>query len=153
MATNSGRILTMNFVPHSSDLGLLLLSLSVGLSLFLKHGWEKPSNFAAMAAHFPNPMHIGSTPGLLFALVSDAICSCFLILGFATRWSALWVFVNIFVAWSLVHHFEFFGRGADHGEVCVLYLCACLCLFWAGAGRYSLTEGWTRQSGEPSVVG
>ena len=138
MTMNIRRIVTMSFVPQSSDLGLLLLRASVGLALFLKHGWEKPTTFAVMAAHFPDPLHIGATPSLLFALVSDAICSLLIVLGLATRWSALLAFVNIFVAWSLVHHFQFFGRGADHGEVCVLYLCACLCLFWTGGGRYSL---------------
>ena len=138
MTVNIKRILTMSFVPHSSDLGLLLLRLSVGLALFLKHGWEKLTGFNVMAAHFPDPLHIGATPSLAFALVSDAICSLLIVLGLATRWSALIAFSNIFVAWSLVHHFEFLGRRTDHGEVCVLYLCACLCLFWTGGGRYSL---------------
>lgn len=132
------RVLTMGFVPQSSNLGVLLLRIGVGITLFLKHGWEKPTTFAVMAAHFPNPLHIGATPSLLFALVSDAICSTLIVLGLATRWAALVIFVNISVAWSLVHHFQLFGHGADHGEVCVLYLCACLCLFWTGGGRYSL---------------
>ena len=46
--------------------------------------------------------------------------------------------VNIFVAWSMVHHFLFFGRGADHGEAIVLYLGAYLALAMAGPGRYSI---------------
>jgi uncharacterized membrane protein YphA (DoxX/SURF4 family) len=42
------------------------------------------------------------------------------------------------VAWSLVRHFQFFGRGADHGEVTVLYLGVFLTLAIAGPGRYSI---------------
>lgn len=120
------------------DFGLLCLRICFGLSLFLKHGWEKPTNFAQMAQHFPNPLHVGPVPGLLFALISDAICSVLVILGLATRWAALWIVANIFIAWSFVHHFQFFGRGADHGEAIVLYLGGFLALAIMGPGRFSL---------------
>lgn len=133
--------LLLSFLPCSTDFGLLTLRLLVGLSLFLKHGWEKPTNFAMMAARFPDPIHIGPVPSLMFALVSDAICSVLVILGLATRWAALIVVINVGVAWSLVHHFIFFARPqGDHGEVCLLYISVLLALFVAGAGRYSLDE-------------
>ena len=133
--------LLLKFVPHSTDVGLLTLRLLVGLSLFLKHGWEKPTTFAMMAAHFPDPIHIGAVPSLVFALVSDAICSVLVMLGLATRWAALIVVINVGVAWSLVHHFIFFARPqGDHGELCFLYISVFLALFLAGAGRYSLDQ-------------
>lgn len=124
--------------PAAFDWGLLCLRVWFGLSLFLKHGWEKPTNFAQMAQHFPNPLHVGSVPSLLFALISDAICSILVILGLGTRWAALWSFLNIFIAWSFVHHFQFFGKGADHGEAVVLYLGAFVALVIMGPGRFSL---------------
>ncbi len=120
------------------DWGLLGLRVWFGLSLFLKHGWEKPTNFAQMAQHFPNPFHVGPVPGLVFALISDAICSILVLLGLETRWAALWIFANIFIAWSFVHGFQFFGRGADHGEAMVLYLGGFLALAIIGPGRISL---------------
>ena len=134
--------LLLSFVPRSTDVGLLALRLLGGFSLFLKHGWEKPTKFAMMAAHFPDPIHIGPVPSLMFALVSDAICSVLVILGLAAyRWAAVIVVINIGVAWSLVHHFIFFARPqGDHGEVCFLYISAFLVLFFAGAGRYSLDQ-------------
>jgi putative oxidoreductase len=124
--------------PATFDWGLLGLRIWFGLSLFLKHGWEKPTNFAQMAHHFPNSLHVGPVPGLLFALISDAICSILVMLGLATRWAALWSFVNIFIAWSFVHHFQLFGKGADHGEAIVLYLGGFLALLIMGPGRFSL---------------
>jgi putative oxidoreductase len=124
--------------PATFDWGLLVLRIWFGLSLFLKHGWEKPTNFAQMAQHFPNPLHVGPVPGLLFALISDAICSILVVLGLATRWAALWSFVNILIAWSFIHHFQFFGKGADHGEAIVLYLGGFLALVIMGPGRFSL---------------
>jgi len=91
-----------------------------------------------MAQHFPDPLHIGHLPTFLFALISDAVCSLLVIVGLATRWAALWSLINIFAAWSLVHHFQFFGRGADHGEAIVLYLAGFLTLAIIGPGKFSV---------------
>jgi putative oxidoreductase len=124
--------------PIAFDWGLLCLRVWFGVSLFLKHGWEKPTNFAQMTQHFPNPLHIGAVPSLIFALTSDAICSMLVLLGLGTRWAALLVFVNIFTAWSLVHHFQFFGRGAGGGEPIVLYLGGFLAIAIMGPGHISL---------------
>ena len=124
--------------PATFDWGLLCLRIWLGLSLFLKHGWEKPTNFAQMAQHFPDPLHIGPVPSLIFALTSDAICSVLVLLGLGTRWAALWILVNIFTAWSLVHHFQFFGRGSGSGEAMVLYLGGFLATAIMGPGRFSL---------------
>jgi putative oxidoreductase len=137
--------------PGRYDWGLLWLRAWFGLSLFLKHGWEKPTNFAQMAQHFPDPLHIGPVPSLIFALTSDAICSILVILGLGTRWAALLILVNISVAWSFVHHFQFFGRGTASGEAIVLYLGGFCAVALLGPGRFSLDyklriRGFLRQS-------
>jgi putative oxidoreductase len=123
--------------PVKVDWGLLCLRIWFGLSLFLKHGWEKPTNFAQMAAHFPDPLHLGPVTSLVIALISDAICSILVLLGLGTRWAALYIICNVFVAWSFVHHFQFFGRGAP-GEVIGLYIAGFLALAIMGPGRFSL---------------
>ncbi len=132
------KIIQLKSLPPNSDSGLLILRLTTITPLFLKHGIEKIFTFSQMAAHFPDPLHIGPVPSLVFAMVSDSICTLLMILGLATRWAAAIVFVNAFVAWALVHHFEFFGHAADHGELIVLYLGVTLTLFLSGPGRYSL---------------
>jgi putative oxidoreductase len=108
------------------------------LSLFLKHGLEKIFTFSVMAPHFLGPLYIGPVATLMIATLSDSVCSLLVLFGLATRWAALYCFVNIFVAWALVHHFLFFGQNADHGELVVLYLAIMLNLFFAGAGKCSL---------------
>jgi putative oxidoreductase len=125
------------------DFGLLVLRVAAGGSLFLKHGWEKVTGFSRMAQHFPDPIHIGPVPSLVIALVGDALCSLLVMLGFLTRPAAFFAACNITVAWTLVHHFEFFGHGLgpDHGELCVVYIAAFLALALAGPGRYSLDRG------------
>ncbi len=131
------KFITLGFLPSCTDSGLLALRLAVCLSLFLKHGTEKLLGFSQMSAHFPNLLHLGIF-GLVFATLGDGVCTLFIVLGLATRWASLICFVNIFAAWALVHHFLFFGRDADHGELIVLYLAAFLAIFIAGPGRYSL---------------
>ena len=120
------------------DLGLLALRLTVPTALFLKHGLEKLTGFHAMSQHFPNPLHIGVIPSLIFATVADGICMPLLVLGLFTRPAALWSLINLCIAWAFVHHFQFFGRGADHGELVFLYIGVMLTLALAGPGRYSL---------------
>ena len=130
-------ILLMRFVPERSQLGLALLRVWIGATLFLRHGWEKqPAHWAQFMAHFPDPIGIGAHPSFFFAFFSDFVCAILLMIGLGTRWAALYCFGNIFVAWAFVHHFQFFGKGPgmDHGEVIVFYLGGLLTLIIAGPG-------------------
>ena len=122
----------------TTDLGLLFLRVSFGLSLFIKHGFEKITGFGRMLQGFPDPFHIGIPLSLSIATASDVVAAVFLIVGFTTRPSAFFVACNILVAWLFVHHGMFFGKDADHGEVCVLYTCGFLAVLLCGPGRYSV---------------
>jgi putative oxidoreductase len=128
---------TRTYGPASTgaDIGLLLLRIFLGVSLFLRHGLEKLTNFSHMAHHFPDPIHIGSHTSLVFALISDGICSILIVLGLGTRIAALIVAVNLAVAFYFVHHYAFF---TDHGELMILYIGGALALLFAGAGRFSV---------------
>jgi putative oxidoreductase len=132
------QFLLMNAIPRKVDCGLLALRLFAAIPLFLKHGTEKLFRFHHMLAFFPNPLHIGVMPSLLFATLSDGICTLLIIVGFATRWAALVCFINILVALVFVHHFVIFGPQGDHGELMLLYLGAMAALVLGGAGKYSI---------------
>ena len=119
----------------STDIGLLLLRVTSGLSIFIKHGIEKLSNHAHMASRFPDPVHIGRHPSFMFAMVSDAICSLLVVLGLGTRVAAFIIFMNLGVAMYFVHHLAF---RTDHGEMIVAYMAGFLALIFTGAGRFSL---------------
>jgi len=131
-------VLGISAIPLNRDAALLVLRVVGLVPLLLRHGFEKVFTFSAMAASFPDPLHIGVIPSLVFAMLSDAICSTLLVLGFATRWAALVAFINIFVAWAFVHHFVLLDRSTEHGELIVVYLAVLSTLFLAGPGKYSL---------------
>lgn len=126
------------FTPPQIDIALLILRVMAGFSLFLRHGLEKLTGFSQMTAHFPDPLHIGPVPSLVFALLSDAVCSILLILGLGTRFAAAFIGINLVAAFSLVHHFAFFGPHS--GELAWVYLAIALSLAFTGAGKFSLDE-------------
>ena len=129
------KLLTLNFLPVNRDLALLLLRILVGFSLFYKHGIEKLTGFSNMQTHFPDPLHIGVTTGLIFAVLTDGVCSLLIIFGFATRLAASLIIFNL----SEVFFFLYFVSIVDaHAEMGYVYLAAFLCILLAGAGKYSI---------------
>jgi putative oxidoreductase len=134
-------ILLMRFLSERSHTGLAVLRVCTGMTLFLRHGLQKqPAHWAQFMAHFPDPIGIGPHVSFFIAFFSDFVCGILLIIGLGPRWAALYCFGNIFVAWALVHHFAFLGKGpgSDHGELIVLYMGALLTLLLAGPGAPSL---------------
>jgi putative oxidoreductase len=119
----------------TTDIGLLVLRVVLGVTLFYKHGLEKLTHFSQMSSHFPNPLHIGSHASLIFALLSDAICSLLVVLGLGTRFAAFIIVVNMSVALYFVHHM---ALRQEHGEMMLVYIAGFIALVFAGAGRFSL---------------
>jgi len=50
-------IVSMRLVPESTQMGLAVLRVWTGATLFLRHGWEKqPAHWAQFMTHFPDPI-------------------------------------------------------------------------------------------------
>ena len=126
----------LGFLPRNIDAALLLLRVIGGLTLCIRHGWEKVSHFSQMAAHFPDPLHIGARWTLAFSLLSDFVSSLLIVIGLGTRWAALIVAINTGAAFILVHKLSLFGPRS--GELPLLYCAWALGIFLMGPGRYSL---------------
>ena len=133
------RFLQLAFLPSSYDFALLVLRVWLGLDLFLRHGVEKITHFSQMSAHFPDPVHIGPRLSLVYALLSDGICSLLVVLGLGTRFAALIIVINLSVAFTLVHHFA--TSGPRSGELPLVFLGGFLAVLIAGPGRYSVDRG------------
>ena len=138
------RFLLLKQLPLSPNFGRLVLRLVAFAPLFLKHGTEKLFTFGPTLQHFNDPqriidpLHIGTLPTLIIATIADGICSLLIIFGLATRWASMFLFCSLFVVWSFMDHFKTIGKGLNPGEPVLLYMAACLTLFFIGAGKYSI---------------
>jgi putative oxidoreductase len=131
------RVLLLGSISPRIDSALLLLRVCVGATLFLRHGLDKLFGSADAISQFPDPLHLGTQFSFIVATCSDGFLSILVVAGLCTRWAALLIFGNIFVAWALVIHFQFFAHGVSAGEAMVLYLGALIAIAVAGPGRFS----------------
>lgn len=129
------KLLNLDFIPLSTDGGLLFIRVWFCFGLFVKHGIEKVTHFSAMLPRFPDPIHVGPAVGLSFALVADFVCPVLIIIGLGTRLAALFMAVNLLVVFAFLHQFSFMQ---DHAELVYVYLGLAAFLVIAGPGRYSL---------------
>jgi putative oxidoreductase len=125
-----------SYWPAAFDWGLFLLRVGAFLSLFVKHGFGRLTNHAQMPWSSQNPVHA------IYAAFADGICSIMVILGLGTRWAAAAIFINMFISFSFINHFNFVKHTVaflnNQGEVMGQYMAFCLVMMIVGAGRFSL---------------
>ena len=157
------KLLFFKFVPVDLDLGLLLMRVLAGVSIFLKHGTEKIFHFEFMIGRLAGNGHyvpaVGVVPSLIFSALTDGILTILLIFGLFTRWCSLLIFVTLAAAWSLILGFPYFTDAsftdaqmshATHGEMIVAYSASMLALILGGGGKYSLDAWIERKFGPKS---
>jgi putative oxidoreductase len=132
------KFLRLSFIPQSTDLALLLLRLSLGLSMLVLHGWPKLQGFSKLAKSFSDPLGIGSQFSLGLTLFAEVGCSALLIVGFLTRFASLTLAICMAVAFFLVHGGVFAGE--QGGEKAFLYLAGYLAILFAGSGKFAFEK-------------
>ncbi len=130
------KILRLDFLPRSTDLGLLVLRLWLGLTMLLLHGWGKITGFNEMSGKFIDLLGIGTKASLVLAIFAEAVCSALLVLGLFTRFAALNLIITMSVAFFIAHKGVLKGPGS--GEMAFVYLAAYFTILVAGPGRFSL---------------
>ncbi|MEM9190826.1 MAG: DoxX family protein [Myxococcota bacterium] len=124
----------MTIPGWATDLGLLVLRLSVGGFMFASHGLAKLLSFGDEFHRFADPIGLGSELSLILTVFSEVVCPVLLIVGFATRLAAVPLLITMLVAAFVVH-------GADpwaKKEFALLYAAPALAIFLLGPGKYSL---------------
>lgn len=129
----------------TASLGILILRVGTGLMMFLGHGLGKIQNFAKAKDNFPVPdflpLNLMSPPVSLMATIgAEAVCSCLIILGLATRPAAFIFAFTMTVAAFHIHGSGpwFLGGGDGPKEPALLYLIPAVAILLSGAGSYSL---------------
>lgn len=130
------KLLNLSFIPRSTDFGLLVLRVSLGLSMLLLHGKMKLMGFSALAPKFEGIYGLPGNVNLGLAVFAEVACSVLLVLGLLTRFAALLLTITMATAFFLKHGMAL--SGANSGELALLYLIGYVTLFFAGAGRISM---------------
>ena len=128
----------------SVSLGLLVMRVAFGGMMFLGHGMGKVmgliTNWSGMTAKFP-PLIINSQVSAVGAAAAESLFALLLVLGVATRFSAVVLAFTMGVAAFVAHGGDplFMGPGvAAAKEPALIYLFAYVVLAITGGGRYSL---------------
>jgi putative oxidoreductase len=115
------------------DLGLFVLRVGMSLML-LTHGWGKFNRLFADEIKFGDPIGLGSTTSLYLVVLAEFIAPLFIIVGFKTRWMALFPVAAMAVAAFIVHAEDPFSRQ----EKALLFFCGFLAILLCGAGRFAM---------------
>ena len=126
----------LSFIPTSTDLGLLVLRVWVGLSMVILHGWPKVSGYSSMLEKWQDPLGIGNQPSLIGAIFGELVCAGLVVLGLATRFAALVCVFTMGVAFFIAHKGVL--KGPMNGEMAFIYMAAFATLFFAGPGKLSI---------------
>lgn len=121
------------------DVGKLLLRLTVAV-LLLFHGISKLIHGVAWMA---GPLAAFHLPAFIMygAYIGEVVAPIFIIIGLYSRLAGLVVAFDMFMAVLLVAHSRFFvlnGAGGWGLELEAFYFFTALCVFFLGAGKYSL---------------
>lgn len=137
--------------PVSTDWGLLVLRIGVGLSTFLFHGWGKitggPERWERIGGAMSN-FGIGFAPTFwgFLAAAAESACAALLVLGLLTRPASLLLAFTMLVAAAshLAREPGTDGAGWSGASHALEIFAAALCLFLAGPGRITLARLFQR---------
>lgn len=116
---------------------LALALLRVGLSvLILTHGIPKINMLLNNPSAFPDPLGLGGTPTLIFAIIGEVIAPIFIIIGLKTRIATLPTILTMLTAIFVVHA----NDPLSVKEKPLLYLIGFITVAIAGAGKYSVDK-------------
>ena len=117
------------------DLGLALLRIGAS-ALLLTHGFPKFQKLISGNFEFGDPIGIGATPTLFLAVLAEFVCPILIILGYKTRWAAIFPAVTMVVAAFIVHAQD----AMDVKEKALLFLVAFVSISLLGPGKYSIDK-------------
>jgi putative oxidoreductase len=119
-----------------TNLALLVMRLWLGSAMFFNHGLEKLVHFKDVAPEFPDPLGLGHAVSLTLVMFAEVAGSVLLIMGLLTRFAALMLAIDLFVAFLMVHQTALHGKNS--GELAFVYLSGFIMLLIAGGGMISL---------------
>ena len=119
----------------TTHFGLLLFRLGFGVGM-MTHGYGKLLKVLQGNFDFADPIGLGPAVSLVLTAFAEFIAPIFIIIGWKTRWAALFPMLTMLVAFAITHDGDPFSRK----EKSFVYLIAFLALYFTGPGRYALDK-------------
>ena len=119
----------------TTHFGLLLFRLGFGVGM-MTHGYGKLLKVLQGNFDFADPIGLGPAVSLVLTAFAEFIAPIFIIIGWKTRWAALFPMLTMLVAFAITHDGDPFSRK----EKSFVYLIAFLTLYFTGPGRYALDK-------------
>lgn len=115
--------------------GLLVLRIVAGAFMLLNHGSGKLTRLLGDGpVKFSDPIGIGPEASLALAAFAEVFCSVLVIIGFATRISAIPLIITMMVAAFIAHA----GDPLGDKELPLLFAAIFISIAMTGAGKYSV---------------
>jgi putative oxidoreductase len=130
------KIFTPGNDSAATNLALLVMRLWLGPTMFFNHGLDKLVHFHDIAPNFADPLGIGQPVSLALVMFAEVFGSLLLTIGLLTRFAALMLVIDLFVAFLMVHQTTL--SGPNNGELAFIYLSGFAALLIAGGGMISL---------------
>ena len=125
---------SVDFSTNAFNIAMLVLRISFGTILMVKHGFAKVMDFNNLQHTFYNFLGMGAKFSLILALFAEIFCSLLIVLGLFTRWACLpLIFTMIIVIYGADANKDFI-----ESELAIFYFTAFLVLLFCGPGRISV---------------
>jgi putative oxidoreductase len=116
------------------DAALLFLRVTASVLVLIVHGLPKVIHYTSQLDAIEDPLHVGKTLTLGFAIFAEVVCPLLMIAGIATRLAALPIMLVSVIALGLVHR----EWTLDQGQFAWMLLIMFGTIAIGGAGRYRI---------------
>ena len=128
-----------NPAPLNTDLAAFLLRLFFG-ALFVYAGVTKVQAFNTILPMFTDIIGIGPKLSFILLIFAELICGFLVVIGLATRFAVIPIFIAMGVAYFIAHGKDPFPVK----QLPLLLFLLCFVIFILGSGRYSV-DAWLRR--------
>ena len=129
-----------NFPKNNSDFTSLITRITTGALMFYLHGLGKITSgqdkWEKLGSTVSDVIGIDSlaVPLGFMASLSESVFAVFIVVGFYTRISTLFLGFTMAVAFNK----HLFSEGFKSGEMALLYLILCIIIYFLGPGKFSV---------------
>lgn len=120
---------------HFKNTALAVLRIGASVML-MTHGIPKVSRLFDDEIKFGDPIGIGVLPSLILIVFAEVVATAFIIVGFRTRFFAIFPTIAMLVAAFIAHMDDPFARK----EKALLFALCFIVIFLVGPGKYSIDK-------------